>query len=50
MRAGIVMDLLRRVAADQNAAIIAVTHDEKIFDRVDHIFEMRDGKLDQVAA
>jgi putative ABC transport system ATP-binding protein len=44
-RAGIVMDLLRKVAVDQEAAIIAVTHDEKIFDRFDHIFMLRDGRL-----
>ena len=40
------MDLLRRVAAEQRAAIIAVTHDEKIFDRFDHIFQLRDGVLE----
>ncbi len=45
-RAGIVMDLLRKVAIDQNAAIIAVTHDEKIFDRFDRIFALRDGRLE----
>ena len=45
-RAGIVMDLLRKVAAEQAAAIIAVTHDEKIFDRFDRIFGLRDGQLD----
>jgi len=45
-RAGIVMDLLRKVAAEQDAAIIAVTHDEKIFDRFDHIFLLRDGRLE----
>jgi putative ABC transport system ATP-binding protein len=44
-RAGIVMDLLRKLAVEQNAAIIAVTHDEKIFDRFDRIFELRDGML-----
>jgi len=44
-RAQIVMDLLRRVAAEQQAAIITVTHDEKIFDRLDHIFSLRDGQL-----
>jgi putative ABC transport system ATP-binding protein len=44
-RAGIVMDLLRKVAADQKAAIIAVTHDEKIFDRFDRIYHLRDGRL-----
>ena len=45
-RAGIVMDLLRKVAVEQGAAIIAVTHDEKIFDRFDHIFLLRDGRLE----
>lgn len=45
-RAQIVMDLLRRLAIEQDAAIIAVTHDEKIFDRFDHIFQLRDGRLD----
>ncbi len=46
-RAGIVMDLLRKLAAEQNAAIIAVTHDEKIFDRFDRIFQLRDGRLER---
>ena len=46
-RAGIVMDLLRKVAAEQQAAILAVTHDEKIYDRLDHIFHLRDGHLDK---
>ena len=45
-RAGIVMDLLRKLAVEQDAAIIAVTHDEKIFDRFDRIFYLRDGVLE----
>lgn len=45
-RAQIVMDLLRKLAVDQNAAIIAVTHDEKIFDRFDDMFLLRDGRLE----
>lgn len=45
-RAGIVMDLMRKLAAEQQAAIIAVTHDEKIFDRFDRIYHLRDGRLD----
>ncbi|MEZ5925372.1 MAG: ABC transporter ATP-binding protein [Hyphomicrobiaceae bacterium] len=48
-RAGIVMDLLRKLAAEQQAAIIAVTHDEKIFDRFDRIFSLRDGRLEPPA-
>jgi putative ABC transport system ATP-binding protein len=49
-RAGIVMDLLRKVATEQDAAILAVTHDEKIFNRFDHIFHLRDGRLDRETA
>lgn len=45
-RAGIVMDLLRKLAAEQDACIIAVTHDEKIYDRFDRLFHLRDGQLD----
>jgi putative ABC transport system ATP-binding protein len=49
-RARIVMDLLRRIAVDQGAAIIVVTHDEMILDRFDHIFRLRDGRLETGAA
>jgi len=45
-RAGIVMDLLHTLAVEQQAAILAVTHDEKIFDRFDRIFHLRDGRLE----
>jgi putative ABC transport system ATP-binding protein len=44
-RAGIVMDLLRRLAAEQQAAILAVTHDDTIIDRLDRVFQLRDGRL-----
>lgn len=47
-RAGIVMDLMRKLAAEQDACIIAVTHDEKIYDRFDKLFHLRDGRLDGV--
>jgi len=39
------MDLLRKLAVEQHAAIIAVTHDDKIFDRFDRILMLRDGML-----
>jgi putative ABC transport system ATP-binding protein len=45
-RAGIVIDMLRKVAAEHQAAVIVVTHDHKIYDRFDHIFSMRDGALE----
>lgn len=45
-RAGVVMDLLRKVAVERRTAVIVVTHDEKIFNRFDHIFSLRDGVLE----
>jgi putative ABC transport system ATP-binding protein len=48
-RAGIVMDLLRKVASDRQAAVICVTHDENIFNRLDRIFRLRDGRLVSVS-
>ncbi len=44
-RAGIVMDLLRKVASERWAAVLCVTHDDKIFNRFDRIFRLRDGRL-----
>lgn len=44
-RAGIVMDLLHRLALEQDAAIIAVTHDDKILGRLDRVYRMADGRL-----
>jgi putative ABC transport system ATP-binding protein len=45
-RAGAVMDLLRKVAVERRTAVIVVTHDEKIFNRFDHIYSLRDGALE----
>jgi putative ABC transport system ATP-binding protein len=45
-RAGAVMDLLRKVAVERRTAVIVVTHDEKIFNRLDHIYSLRDGALE----
>ena len=45
-RAGIVMELLRKLASEQDACIVAVTHDEKIYDRFDRLFHLRDGVLE----
>jgi putative ABC transport system ATP-binding protein len=47
-RAGIVMDLMGRVAGEQQAAIIVVSHDEKIFNRFHRIFHLRDGYLEDI--
>ena len=45
-RARVVMDLLRQLARDQGAAILVVTHDEKIFDRFNRIVSLRDGRIE----
>jgi putative ABC transport system ATP-binding protein len=45
-RARIVMDLLRRVAVENEASIITVTHDEKIFSRFDRMVSLRDGRIE----
>lgn len=45
-RAGIVIGLLKKVAAERQAAVIVVTHDQKIFDRFDRIYSLRDGALE----
>lgn len=44
-RAQLVMDLMRKLAVEQEACIITVTHDEKIFDRFDRLIHLRDGRL-----
>ena len=49
-RAGIVMDLMRKAAIEQDAAVIVVTHDEKIYDRLDTMYHLRDGTIDDGTA
>ncbi len=49
-RAGAVMDLLRRIATDQQAAVLVVTHDETIFDRFDRLIQLRDGRMEEAAS
>lgn len=44
-RAGIVMDLFRKLAAEQQVALVVVTHDDNIIDRLDRIYRLRDGRL-----
>ncbi len=45
-RAQVVMDLLRQVAREQRAAVLVVTHDEKIFSRFDRLVSLRDGRVE----
>jgi putative ABC transport system ATP-binding protein len=44
-RAAVVMDLLRRVAVDHAAAVLVVTHDEKIFGGFNRLVRLRDGRI-----
>jgi putative ABC transport system ATP-binding protein len=45
-RAGVVMDLLKRIAHDQSAAVLVVTHDETIFSRFERMVQLRDGRIE----
>jgi putative ABC transport system ATP-binding protein len=45
MRGRKVMELFRKVAHEQNAGVIVVTHDHRTLDLFDRILEMEDGKL-----
>ena len=45
-RARVVRDLLRQLAQTQLAAVLVVTHDEKIFDRFDRLVSLRDGRIE----
>ena len=42
-----VMALLKRVAREQNAAVIAVTHDVRMIEGFDSVYHMSDGILKQ---
>jgi putative ABC transport system ATP-binding protein len=49
-RAIVVIDLLHKLARENEAAVIVVTHDNKIFDHLDQIYVLRDGRLESGAA
>jgi putative ABC transport system ATP-binding protein len=48
-RARTVIDLLKKVALEQKAAVIVVTHDEKIFDRFDIVPALLKGRLPETS-
>jgi putative ABC transport system ATP-binding protein len=48
-RAQVAMDLLRQVAREQAAAVLVVTHDDKIFPRFDRLVSLRDGRIEAEA-
>lgn len=43
-----VMELFRKVAHEQNAGVVVVTHDHRALDVFDRILEMEDGKLREI--
>lgn len=40
-----VMSLPRKIAQEKNSALIAVTHDHRMIEGFDRVFQMNDGKL-----
>ena len=41
----IVMDILRRLAHEENRCVIVVTHDPEVADTADLVLRMKDGVL-----
>jgi len=41
-----VMDLLRRITRERNAAVVTVTHDERMISGFDSVYRIRDGRLE----
>jgi putative ABC transport system ATP-binding protein len=39
------MDLLRRLGRERRAAVIVVTHDERMIEGFDRIYRMTDGRI-----
>jgi len=42
-----VMELLRKIAKERKAAVIVVTHDERMIEGFDTIYRLKDGRLEQ---
>jgi putative ABC transport system ATP-binding protein len=43
-----VMDLLKKIARENQTAVITVTHDARMVEGFDHIFHLKDGRLNGV--
>ena len=39
------MDLLRQLGRTQHAAVIVVTHDERMIEGFDRVYHMTDGRI-----
>jgi putative ABC transport system ATP-binding protein len=40
------MDLLRRLGREREAAVIVVTHDDRMLEGFDRVYRMTDGRID----
>jgi putative ABC transport system ATP-binding protein len=45
-----VMGLLKKIAKENQTAVIAVTHDERMIEGFDHVFYLKDGQIDSKKA
>jgi putative ABC transport system ATP-binding protein len=43
-----VMELLKKIAKENRSAVIAVTHDERMIEGFDHVYHLKDGRLDSI--
>jgi putative ABC transport system ATP-binding protein len=42
-----VMELLKRIAKENRSAVIAVTHDARMIEGFDHVYHLKDGRMEQ---
>ncbi|MDR4509849.1 MAG: ATP-binding cassette domain-containing protein [Candidatus Brocadiaceae bacterium] len=42
-----VMEILKKIAHEQQTTVIAVTHDARMIEGFDHVYHLRDGQLSQ---
>jgi putative ABC transport system ATP-binding protein len=42
-----VMDLLKRIARENQTAVITVTHDARMIEGFDHVYHLKDGRLQE---
>ena len=42
-----VMDLLKKIAKENRSAVIVVTHDVRMIEGFDHVYHLKDGRIDR---
>lgn len=43
-----VMELLKKIAKENRSAVIVVSHDERMIEGFDHVYHLKDGRLDSI--